>query len=208
MHSCFLYHALKSGMDMGIVNPGQLTLYDDIDKKLKKAVEDVIFNKHSEATENLVEIAENFRGIKKDKVVENKWRSLPITERLAYSLVEGIDQYIIEDTELARENLKKPIDVIEGPLMDGMNKVGDLFGSGKMFLPQVVKTARVMKKSVAYLVPFIEHEKEEKEIREVSNGTIVLATVKGDVHDIGKNIVGVVLACNGYNIIDLSLIHI
>ena len=205
MHSCFLYHALKSGMDMGIVNPGQLTLYDDIDKKLKKAVEDVIFNKHTDATENLVEIAENFRGIKKDKVVENKWRSLPITERLAYSLVEGIDQYIIEDTELARENLKKPIDVIEGPLMDGMNKVGDLFGSGKMFLPQVVKSARVMKKSVAYLVPFIEHEKEEKGIIEVSNGTIVLATVKGDVHDIGKNIVGVVLACNGYNIIDLGV---
>ena len=205
MHSCFLYHALKSGMDMGIVNPGQLTLYDDIDKKLKKAVEDVIFNKHTDATENLVEIAENFRGIKKDKVVENKWRSLPITERLAYSLVEGIDQYIIEDTELARGNLKKPIDVIEGPLMDGMNKVGDLFGSGKMFLPQVVKSARVMKKSVAYLVPFIEHEKEEKGIIEVSNGTIVLATVKGDVHDIGKNIVGVVLACNGYNIIDLGV---
>ena len=205
MHSCFLYHALKSGMDMGIVNPGQLTLYDDIDKKLKKAVEDVIFNKHTDATENLVEIAENFRGIKKDKVAESKWRSLPITERLAYSLVEGIDQYIIEDTELARENLKKPIDVIEGPLMDGMNKVGDLFGSGKMFLPQVVKSARVMKKSVAYLIPFIEEEKEEKGIIEVSNGTIVLATVKGDVHDIGKNIVGVVLACNGYNIIDLGV---
>jgi 5-methyltetrahydrofolate--homocysteine methyltransferase len=205
MHSCFLYHALKSGMDMGIVNPGQLTLYDDIDKRLKKAVEDVIFNKHADATENLVEIAENFIGTKKNKVIENKWRSLPITDRLAYSLVEGIDQYIIEDTELARKNLKKPIDVIEGPLMDGMNKVGDLFGSGKMFLPQVVKSARVMKKSVAHLVPFIEQEKEEKGIREVSNGTIVLATVKGDVHDIGKNIVGVVLACNGYNIIDLGV---
>jgi 5-methyltetrahydrofolate--homocysteine methyltransferase len=205
MHSCFLYHALKSGMDMGIVNPGQLTLYDDIDKRLKKAVEDVIFNKHADATENLVEIAENFIGTKKNKVIENKWRSLPITDRLAYSLVEGIDQYIIEDTELARKNLKKPIDVIEGPLMDGMNKVGDLFGAGKMFLPQVVKSARVMKKSVAHLVPFIEQEKEEKGIREVSNGTIVLATVKGDVHDIGKNIVGVVLACNGYNIIDLGV---
>ena len=205
MHSCFLYHALKSGMDMGIVNPGQLTLYDDIDKRLKKAVEDVIFNKHADATENLVEIAENFIGTKKNKVIENKWRSLPITDRLAYSLVEGIDRYIIEDTELARKNLKKPIDVIEGPLMDGMNKVGDLFGSGKMFLPQVVKSARVMKKSVAHLVPFIEQEKEEKGIREVSNGTIVLATVKGDVHDIGKNIVGVVLACNGYNIIDLGV---
>jgi len=205
MHSCFLYHALKSGMDMGIVNPGQLTLYDDIDERLKKAVEDVIFNKHADATENLVEIAENFIGTKKNKVIENKWRSLPITDRLAYSLVEGIDQYIIEDTELARKNLKKPIDVIEGPLMDGMNKVGDLFGSGKMFLPQVVKSARVMKKSVAHLVPFIEQEKEEKGIREVSNGTIVLATVKGDVHDIGKNIVGVVLACNGYNIIDLGV---
>ena len=205
MHSCFLYHATQNGMDMGIVNPGQLTLYDDIDKKLKIAIEDVLFDRNQNATENLVKIAENFRGVKKNKIVENKWRALPISKRLAHSLVEGIDQFIIEDTELARKNLKKPIDVIEGPLMDGMNKVGDLFGSGKMFLPQVVKSARVMKKSVGYLVPFIEKEKKHNDIKQVSNGTIVLATVKGDVHDIGKNIVGVVLGCNGYNIIDLGV---
>lgn len=205
MHSCFLYHATQNGMDMGIVNPGQLTLYDDIDEKLKEAIEDVLFNRNQNATENLVVIAENYRGVKKNKIVENKWRSLPIAERLAYSLVEGVDQFIIEDTELARKNLKKPIDVIEGPLMDGMNKVGDLFGSGKMFLPQVVKSARVMKKSVGYLVPFIEKEKKHNNIKQATNGTIVLATVKGDVHDIGKNIVGVVLGCNGYNIIDLGV---
>ena len=205
MHSCFLYHATQNGMDMGIVNPGQLTLYDDIDENLKEAIEDVLFNRNQNATENLVVIAENYRGVKKNKIVENKWRSLPIAERLAYSLVEGIDQFIIEDTELARKNLKKPIDVIEGPLMDGMNKVGDLFGSGKMFLPQVVKSARVMKKSVGYLVPFIEKEKKHNNIKQATNGTIVLATVKGDVHDIGKNIVGVVLGCNGYNIIDLGV---
>ena len=205
MHSCFLYHATQNGMDMGIVNPGQLTLYDDIDEKLKLAIEDVLFDRHKNATEKLVEIAENFRGVKKNKTVENKWRTLPISDRLAYSLVEGIDQYIIEDTELARKNLKRPIDVIEGPLMEGMNKVGDLFGSGKMFLPQVVKSARVMKKSVGYLVPYIEKEKKQNNIEKTTHGTIVLATVKGDVHDIGKNIVGVVLGCNGYNIIDLGV---
>ncbi len=205
MHSCFLYHATQNGMDMGIVNPGQLTLYDDIDHELKTVIEDVLFDRDQNATEKLVRIAENFRGIKKNKIVENKWRSYSISERLAHSLVEGIDQFIVEDTELARQSLKKPIDVIEGPLMDGMNKVGDLFGSGKMFLPQVVKSARVMKKSVGYLVPFIEKEKKHNNIRQATNGTIVLATVKGDVHDIGKNIVGVVLGCNGYNIIDLGV---
>ena len=205
MHSCFLYHALQSGMDMGIVNPSQLTLYDDIEEKLKKGIEDVLFNRNADATENLVELAENYRGTKKNKVIENKWRSLPIEERLKYALVEGKDQFIVDDTELARKELENPIDVIEGPLMDGMNKVGDLFGAGKMFLPQVVKSARVMKKSVAYLIPFIEDEKQGKGLREVSNGTIVLATVKGDVHDIGKNIVGVVLACNGYTIVDLGV---
>ena len=205
MHSCFLFHALKNGMDMGIVNPGQLTLYDDIDIELKSAIEDVLFNREPKATDNLVKLAENFKGTKRDKKVDDEWRSLPITERLSYALVEGIDQYIVEDTEIARSTLDMPIDVIEGPLMDGMNKVGDLFGAGKMFLPQVVKSARVMKKSVAYLIPFIEDEKQEKDLRDVSNGTIVMATVKGDVHDIGKNIVGVVLGCNGYNIIDLGV---
>ena len=205
MHSCFLFHALKNGMDMGIVNPGQLTFYDDIDIELKNTIEDVLFNRDPKATDNLVKLAENFKGTKKDKKVDDKWRSLPITERLSYALVEGIDQYIVEDTEIARSTLDMPIDVIEGPLMDGMNKVGDLFGAGKMFLPQVVKSARVMKKSVAYLIPFIEDEKQEKGLRDVSNGTIVMATVKGDVHDIGKNIVGVVLGCNGYNIIDLGV---
>ena len=205
MHSCFLFHALKNGMDMGIVNPGQLTLYDDIDIELKSAIEDVLFNREPKATDNLVKLAENFKGTKRDKKVDDEWRSLPITERLSYALVEGIDQYIVEDTEIARSTLDMPIDVIEGPLMDGMNKVGDLFGAGKMFLPQVVKSARVMKKSVAYLIPFIEDEKQEKGLRDVSNGTIVMATVKGDVHDIGKNIVGVVLGCNGYNIIDLGV---
>jgi 5-methyltetrahydrofolate--homocysteine methyltransferase len=205
MHSCFLFHALKNGMDMGIVNPGQLTLYDDIDIELKSAIEDVLFNRDPKATDNLVKLAENFKGTKRDKKVDDEWRSLPITERLSYALVEGIDQYIVEDTEIARSTLDMPIDVIEGPLMNGMNKVGDLFGAGKMFLPQVVKSARVMKKSVAYLIPFIEDEKQEKGLRDVSNGTIVMATVKGDVHDIGKNIVGVVLGCNGYNIIDLGV---
>jgi 5-methyltetrahydrofolate--homocysteine methyltransferase len=205
MHSCFLFHALKNGMDMGIVNPGQLTFYDDIDIELKSAIEDVLFNRDPKATDNLVKLAENFKGTKRDKKVDDEWRSLPITERLSYALVEGIDQYIVEDTEIARSTLDMPIDVIEGPLMDGMNKVGDLFGAGKMFLPQVVKSARVMKKSVAYLIPFIEDEKQEKGLRDVSNGTIVMATVKGDVHDIGKNIVGVVLGCNGYNIIDLGV---
>ena len=205
MHSCFLFHALKNGMDMGIVNPGQLTLYDDIDIELKSAIEDVLFNREPKATDNLVKLAENFEGTKRDKKVDDEWRSLPITERLSYALVEGIDQYIVEDTEIARSTLDMPIDVIEGPLMNGMNKVGDLFGAGKMFLPQVVKSARVMKKSVAYLIPFIEDEKQEKGLRDVSNGTIVMATVKGDVHDIGKNIVGVVLGCNGYNIIDLGV---
>ena len=205
MHSCFLFHALKNGMDMGIVNPGQLTFYDDIDIELKNTIEDVLFNRDPKATDNLVKLAENFKGTKRDKKVDDEWRSLPITERLSYALVEGIDQYIVEDTEIARSTLDMPIDVIEGPLMNGMNKVGDLFGAGKMFLPQVVKSARVMKKSVAYLIPFIEDEKQEKGLRDVSNGTIVMATVKGDVHDIGKNIVGVVLGCNGYNIIDLGV---
>ena len=205
MHSCFLYHAIQNGMDMGIVNAGQLTVYDKIDKELKNAIEDVIFNRNENATDVLVNLAGKYKGSKKEKKKDNAWRKLDINKRLSHALIEGIDQYIIEDTEEARVSSEDPVDVIEGPLMDGMDIVGDLFGSGKMFLPQVVKSARVMKKAVGYLVPYIEENKQKKGLAEVSNGTIVLATVKGDVHDIGKNIVGVVLACNGYNIIDLGV---
>ena len=205
MHSCFLYHAIQNGMDMGIVNAGQLMVYDKIDKELKNAIEDVIFNRNENATDVLVDLAENYRGLKKEKKIDDSWRKFKINERISHSLVEGIDRYIIEDTEEARGFYDDPVNVIEGPLMDGMNIVGDLFGSGKMFLPQVVKSARVMKKAVAHLVPFIEKDKQKKGLAEASNGTILLATVKGDVHDIGKNIVGVVLACNGYNIIDLGV---
>ena len=205
MHSCFLYHAIQNGMDMGIVNPGQLVVYDKIEPKLKLAIEDVLFNKNDEATDRLVDLAENYRGIKKENIEDDSWRNTSFEERISYALVEGIDKFITEDTEEARIKCKDPVDVIEGPLMDGMNTVGDLFGSGKMFLPQVVKSARVMKKAVAHLVPFIEQKKKERGIKDVSNGTIVLATVKGDVHDIGKNIVGVVLSCNGYNVVDLGV---
>ena len=205
MHSCFLYHAIQNGMDMGILNAGQLMVYDDIETELRNTIEDVLFDRRPEATDRLVELAGNYKGIKKEQKEDTAWRSLPIGERLTHALVEGNDTFIVEDTEEARQQLNRPIDVIEGPLMDGMNRVGDLFGSGKMFLPQVVKSARVMKKAVAHLVPFIEKEKEEKGLQDLSNGTIVLATVKGDVHDIGKNIVGVVLGCNGYTIIDLGV---
>ena len=205
MHSCFLYHAIKNGMDMGIVNAGQLTFYDDIDIELKKAIEDVLFNLKKESTDILVEIAENYKSTKRKRKEDKKWRNLQIEERISYALVNGNDQFIVEDTEQARKEILKPIDVIEGPLMDGMNKVGDLFGAGKMFLPQVVKSARVMKKAVAHLLPYIEKDKERNNLKNISNGTILLATVKGDVHDIGKNIVGVVLGCNGYNIIDLGV---
>ncbi|MEC9049442.1 MAG: dihydropteroate synthase, partial [Candidatus Neomarinimicrobiota bacterium] len=205
MHSCFLYHAIQNGMDMGIVNAGQLMVYDDIDTELRNTIEDVLFDRHPEATDRLVELADNYMGIKKEQKEDTVWRSLPIGERLTHALVEGNDTFIVEDTEEARQQLNRPIDVIEGPLMDGMNRVGDLFGSGKMFLPQVVKSARVMKKAVAHLVPFIEKEKEEKGLQDLSNGTIFLATVKGDVHDIGKNIVGVVLSCNNFEVIDLGV---
>ena len=205
MHSCFLYHATSNGMDMGIVNPGQLTVYDDIDIELRDAIEDVLFDRSETATDDLVALAERYRGTKKEKKSIDEWRSLPIKERLSFSLVEGLDEFIEEDTEVARSELDSPIEVIEGPLMDGMNRVGDLFGEGKMFLPQVVKSARVMKKAVAYLIPFIEEEKQVKGVEVMSNGTILLATVKGDVHDIGKNIVGVVLGCNGYSIIDMGV---
>ena len=205
MHSCFLYHAISNGMDMGIVNPGQLTVYDDIDIELRNAIEDVLFDRSETATDALVALAERYRGTKKEKKSNDEWRSLPIKERISFSLVEGLDEFIEEDTEVARLEFDSPIEVIEGPLMDGMNRVGDLFGEGKMFLPQVVKSARVMKKAVAYLIPFIEEEKQIKGVENMSNGTILLATVKGDVHDIGKNIVGVVLGCNGYSIVDMGV---
>ena len=205
MHSIFLYHAVQAGMDMGIVNAGQLTVYDDIDPELKVRIEDVLFNYHQDATEYLVKFAEEFRGLKKNIIKDLSWRKTDVETRLQYALVEGITEFINKDTEEARHRYSRPIEVIEGPLMDGMNVVGDLFGSGKMFLPQVVKSARVMKKAVNHLLPFIEDEKDKLGITEKSNGKIIMATVKGDVHDIGKNIVGVVLGCNGYDIIDLGV---
>ncbi|MBI1450908.1 MULTISPECIES: methionine synthase [Acinetobacter] len=208
IHSVFLYHAIKQGMTMGIVNAGQMAIYDDIDPELKAAVEDVILNQNQgesqhDATEKLLEVAEKFRGQgAAQKQVENlEWRELPVEKRLEHALVKGITTFIDEDTEEARLKAKRPLDVIEGPLMDGMNVVGDLFGSGKMFLPQVVKSARVMKQAVAWLNPFIEAEKSGGQ----SKGKVLMATVKGDVHDIGKNIVGVVLGCNGYDIVDLGV---
>ncbi len=204
IHSVFLYHAIKAGMDMGIVNAGQLAVYDDLPEALRAAVEDVIQNKNTEATDRLLEIAPQYVG--DGKAIENKqdlaWREKPVNERLAHSLVKGITDFIDEDTEEARQQADIPLHVIEGPLMDGMNIVGDLFGDGKMFLPQVVKSARVMKKAVAYLMPYLEAEK-GGEIQ--TNGKILMATVKGDVHDIGKNIVGVVLQCNNYEVIDLGV---
>jgi 5-methyltetrahydrofolate--homocysteine methyltransferase len=205
MHSVFLYHAIPAGMDMGIVNAGQLDVYDAIDPELREAVEDVILDRNEDATERLITLAERFKGT--DAAEEKKlaeWRDLPVAERLSYALVKGIDAHIVDDTEEARLTAERPIHVIEGPLMDGMNVVGDLFGSGKMFLPQVVKSARVMKKAVAHLIPFIEAEK-EKSGATAGKGRIVMATVKGDVHDIGKNIVGVVLQCNGFEVIDLGV---
>ncbi|MEM1150954.1 MAG: methionine synthase [Pseudomonadota bacterium] len=206
MHSVFLYHAIPAGMDMGIVNAGQLDIYDEIESDLRECVEDVILNRHQDATERLIEIAEKFRGQKgKTAEKDTKWRDAPVEKRLEHALVHGILDHIVDDTEEARQSRDRPLHVIEGPLMDGMNIVGDLFGAGKMFLPQVVKSARVMKAAVAHLEPFMETEKEELGLVGKSNGKVVLATVKGDVHDIGKNIVGVVLACNGYEIIDLGV---
>ena len=203
IHAVFLYYAIKNGMDMGIVNAGQLAIYSDLPANLKQAVEDVIQNKDDGATERLLDIAQEFHGQAGGQVstTDLTWRELPINERLSHALVKGINEYIIEDTEEARLASEKPLDVIEGPLMDGMNTVGDLFGAGEMFLPQVVKSARVMKQAVAYLNPFIEAGKTEIS----TNGKVLLATVKGDVHDIGKNIVGVVLQCNNYEIIDLGV---
>ncbi len=206
MHSVFLYHAIPAGMNMGIVNAGQLDIYDEIEPKLRELVEDVILNRNEGATEALVDYAKQFRGQKGRSVQKDmSWRELPVEKRLEYALVNGITEFIVEDTEEARIAAYRPLHVIEGPLMDGMNVVGDLFGSGKMFLPQVVKSARVMKAAVAYLDPFMQAEKEELGVVDVSNGKILMATVKGDVHDIGKNIVGVVLACNGYEVVDMGV---
>ena len=202
MHSAFLYHAIEHGMDMGIVNPSMLEIYSDIEPKLLEYVEDVLLNRKAEATEKLLEYAETVKGSGKKKTIDLSWRKQEVNQRLAHALIKGIVEFIEEDVEECRQNHERPIQVIEGPLMDGMNVVGDLFGSGKMFLPQVVKSARVMKKAVAYLLPFIEAEKGGKI---ESSGKILLATVKGDVHDIGKNIVGVVLGCNNYEIIDLGV---
>ncbi|MEI9955860.1 MAG: dihydropteroate synthase [Ferruginibacter sp.] len=217
IHSVFLYYAIKAGMDMGIVNAGQLVVYDEIEPTLRNLCEDVILNKNNDdngATEKLIVFAETVKAKGKETVKDEKWRDEAVEKRLTHSLVNGITDYIDADTEEARLKYPKPLDVIEGPLMDGMNVVGDLFGAGKMFLPQVVKSARVMKKAVAVLTPFIEQEKEDRKQAHLAAGTtneeaagaakILLATVKGDVHDIGKNIVGVVLGCNGYDILTLA----
>ena len=206
MHSVFLYYAIPAGMDMGIVNAGQLDIYDDIEPELRARVEDVILNRRADATDRLIEIAERFRGQKgRTQEKDLSWREAPVKKRLEYALIHGITEFINQDTEDARLAAERPLHVIEGPLMDGMNVVGDLFGSGKMFLPQVVKSARVMKQAVAWLEPFMEEEKVRLGTTAKSNGKVLMATVKGDVHDIGKNIVGVVLACNGYDIIDLGV---
>ncbi|NBW32972.1 MAG: methionine synthase, partial [Cytophagia bacterium] len=212
MHSAFLYHAIRAGLDMGIVNAGQIEVYDQIDPVLLEHVEDVLLNRRPDSTERLVALAESYKGVqaKQGQTKDLSWREKPVRERLTYSLVKGLDEFITEDVEEARQEFEKPLHLIEGPLMDGMNVVGDLFGEGKMFLPQVVKSARVMKKAVAVLLPYLEAEKERAaaagESGEASNkGRILMATVKGDVHDIGKNIVGVVLQCNNYEVVDLGV---
>ena len=211
MHSVFLYHAIKAGMDMGIVNAGQMAVYDDLDPELREACEDVVLNRRPDASERLLALAERYRGQGAEKKeADLAWREWPVEQRLSHALVHGITDFIETDTEEARGKAERPLHVIEGPLMDGMNVVGDLFGSGKMFLPQVVKSARVMKQAVAYLMPFMEKEKEARQaaggaVERSSNGKIVMATVKGDVHDIGKNIVGVVLQCNNYEVVDLGV---
>ncbi|HYX76338.1 MAG TPA: methionine synthase, partial [Gaiellaceae bacterium] len=204
MHAAFLYHAIRAGLDMGIVNAGQLMVYEDIEPDLLELVEDVLFDRRPDATERLVEYAGRVKGEATRREVDLSWRDAPVEERLSYALVHGVVDYIEEDTEEARQQSARPLDVIEGPLMAGMGIVGDLFGSGKMFLPQVVKSARAMKRAVAYLEPFMEEEKEQSGVGR-AQGKIVLATVKGDVHDIGKNIVGVVLGCNNYEVLDLGV---
>ncbi|MEA1651375.1 methionine synthase [Nitrospirillum sp. BR 11164] len=203
MHAVFLYHAIAAGMDMGIVNAGELPVYEDIPAELRERVEDVILNRRDDATDRLLEVAEKYKGGGAKKEADLSWRQAPVNQRLTHALVHGLTDWIDEDVEEARQAADRPLSVIEGPLMDGMNVVGDLFGAGKMFLPQVVKSARVMKKAVAYLLPFIEAEKDGAASR--SNGKVLLATVKGDVHDIGKNIVGVVLQCNNYEVVDLGV---
>ena len=209
IHAVFLFHAIKAGMDMGIVNAGALQVYDTVDERLRDAIEDVVLNRRPDAADRLLEIAEEYRGSGEvaDAAAE-QWRSLPVRERITHALVKGLDEFVVDDTEELRLEIAaaggRPLEVIEGPLMDGMNVVGDLFGDGKMFLPQVVKSARVMKKAVAHLIPYIEAEKDEA-ARLKSKGLVVTATVKGDVHDIGKNIVGVVLQCNNYDVIDLGV---
>src|SRR5882757_7152426 len=207
MHTVFLYHAIKAGMDMGIVNAGQIAVYDDLDPELREACEDVVLNRRPDGSERLLALAERYRGHGKErKEADLAWREWPVEQRLSHALVHGITDFIEADTEAARARAERPLAVIEGPLMDGMNVVGDLFGSGKMFLPQVVKSARVMKQAVAYLLPYMDQEKRDKGTAwKSTNGKIVLATVKGDVHDIGKSIVGVVLQCNNYEIIDLGV---
>jgi 5-methyltetrahydrofolate--homocysteine methyltransferase len=208
MHTAFLYHAIKAGMDMGIVNAGQIDVYDEIPKELLERCEDVLLNRRDDATERLVDYAERIKAEGGGKALDKEdaaWRSEPVAARLKHALIKGITEFIDEDTEEARQNYAKPLEVIEGPLMEGMNVVGDLFGEGKMFLPQVVKSARVMKKAVAYLMPFMEAEKLKSGNTQQTNGKILMATVKGDVHDIGKNIVGVVLGCNNYEVIDLGV---
>merc|ERR1719347_2334156 len=216
MHSVFLYHAIRNGMDMGIVNAGALPLYDDIDKELLRICEDLLWNLDPEGTEKLLEYAQSHSGGAKTAAVADEWRSKSCEERLEYSLIKGIDKWVVEDTEEARVNktlYPRPLNVIEGPLMKGMSIVGDLFGAGKMFLPQVIKSARVMKRAVAHLIPFMEAERQQQ-LEQSGNagddadrysGTVVLATVKGDVHDIGKNIVAVVLGCNNFKVIDLGV---
>ncbi|KAJ2017816.1 hypothetical protein IWW57_005312, partial [Coemansia sp. S610] len=215
MHSVFLYHAIKAGMDMGIVNPGFLTIYDEIPKDLLQICEDALWNRDPEATEKLLEYAQSHGKDVTAKVEEEEWRSQPVRSRLKHALVKGITKFVVEDTEEARldkVSYPRPLNVIEGPLMDGMSVVGDLFGAGKMFLPQVIKSARVMKKAVAHLIPFMEEERlanlqgaDAGDENDMYNGTVVIATVKGDVHDIGKNIVGVVLGCNNYRVVDLGV---
>jgi 5-methyltetrahydrofolate--homocysteine methyltransferase len=208
IHAVFLRHAIAAGMDMGIVNAGQLSLVDDIDPELRERVEDVILNRRQDSTERLLEIADRFKHGGRERIdarATAAWRDRPVAERLSHALVHGVTDYIIADTEEARQQAARPLHVIEGPLMAGMSEVGDLFGAGKMFLPQVVKSARVMKQAVAYLVPFMEQERLEQGLEGTSKGRVLLATVKGDVHDIGKNIVGVVLQCNGYDVVDLGV---
>jgi 5-methyltetrahydrofolate--homocysteine methyltransferase len=206
MHGVFLYHAIRMGMDMAIVNAGALPVYDDIEPELRERVEDVLLNRRADATERLLDIADQFKGGEKKRDAKDmSWRERPVGERIRHALVHGLNEFVVADTEEARVALGRPLNVIEGPLMDGMSTVGDLFGAGKMFLPQVVKSARVMKQAVAHLVPFMEAEKAEHGLAQKSNGKILMATVKGDVHDIGKNIVGVVLQCNGYETVDLGV---